>query len=140
VFRNGFVEVSNAKTLATREMPGVGPVNQIHQPHFDEIIIGTVDSILSCQQQLGLAPPTGVMLSLLRARGCRIWYTHYQEWSGDPIERDEIICPELVIEQRPGDQKALARLLKPMLDTVWNACGHPRSWNFNPAGEWTGGT
>ncbi|MBU7009184.1 MAG: hypothetical protein HXS46_00730 [Theionarchaea archaeon] len=48
------------------------------------------------------------------------------------IDRDVLALPEIMIE----NYDIIARdILKPCFDSIWNACGFPRSLNYNEAGE-----
>ena len=50
-----------------------------------------------------------------------------------PIDREILVLPDIVIEDYPD---CIASTLKPVFDTIWNACGFPRSLNYNDEGEW----
>ena len=47
--------------------------------------------------------------------------------------RDILLLPEIVIEDYEVSAKDI---LRPCFDSIWNACGFPRSLNYNDAGEW----
>ena len=52
---------------------------------------------------------------------------------GVAIDRETLILPETWVEDwdtPPG------KILKPMFDLVWNACGYPASRNFDSEGNW----
>ena len=49
------------------------------------------------------------------------------------IDRDILVLPEVFMENY-DDQPA--SILKPCFDSIWNACGFPRSFNYNDEGEW----
>ena len=50
-----------------------------------------------------------------------------------PIDRDVVLIPEIIIEEYDLNSP---QLLKPILDSVWNACGFERSLNYTKDGEW----
>ncbi len=60
-----------------------------------------------------------------------------ESWVGEvyTIDRDILLLPEIAIERY--DVRA-ENLLRHCFDSVWNACGFPRSLNYDDAGEWVG--
>ena len=50
-----------------------------------------------------------------------------------PIDRDVAILPEV---QVGSFDEEVPTAMKPIFDAVWNACGHPRSYNFTENGTW----
>lgn len=53
--------------------------------------------------------------------------------SGNVIGEATLIIPETVVEDL---EIAPGKILKPMFDLVWNACGYPASRNFDSEGNW----
>ncbi len=54
---------------------------------------------------------------------------------GNQIREENLILPEKVVEsldESPG------KILKPLFDLVWNACGYAKSKNFDDQGNWIG--
>lgn len=52
---------------------------------------------------------------------------------GHQIIEDNLILPEILVEsfsEPPG------KILRPLFDLVWNACGFPKSKNFDDKGNW----
>ena len=49
------------------------------------------------------------------------------------IDRDILQLPEVIIESY--DVRA-ADVLKPFFDSIWNACGFKKSFNYNDNDEW----
>lgn len=50
-----------------------------------------------------------------------------------PIDRDIILIPEIIIEDYEFNPP---QLFKPTIDSIWNACGFERSFNYIKDGEW----
>jgi hypothetical protein len=51
------------------------------------------------------------------------------------IDRDVLLLPEIIVqnyEVRAED------VLKTAFDSIWNACGLPRSLNYDANGNWVG--
>jgi hypothetical protein len=53
------------------------------------------------------------------------------------VDRDALVVPEVRVESLEQDRLAVERLLKPLLDAVWNAWGFPHSLNYDESGHWT---
>lgn len=75
-----------------------------------------------------------VALTLLKTCGLRMGVDSlgFPE-PGPPITSDTIVLPETVVEvlsTPPG------RILKPLFDLIWNACGFRSSRNFDSEGNW----
>jgi hypothetical protein len=70
-----------------------------------------------------------VALSLIGTRGLKM--SGVEE--GYPIPVDRLILPEAIVQEF---STPVGKILKPMLDLVWNACGQPASENFDADGNW----
>jgi len=55
--------------------------------------------------------------------------------SGKPIDRDVLLLPEVSVEEPVLN---VGGLLRPALDTIWQACGYPRSFGFDENGQRVG--
>jgi hypothetical protein len=53
-----------------------------------------------------------------------------------PIDRDELIFPEVVAD---GYEADIPTLIKPTFDALWNAAGWPRSLSYDANGRWIAG-
>ena len=69
----------------------------------------------------------------MKARGLKMGVDTRGFEMGEPIDKDTIILPESVVENL---SIPVGKVLKPVFDLVWNACGFPRSENFDPEGNW----
>lgn len=77
-----------------------------------------------------------VMLSLIGVRGYRMTVPPAAFDEGEPIDRDDLVVPEILVEEYETDPRSVASLLRPAFDAVWTACGYPRSPNYDPDGRW----
>jgi hypothetical protein len=87
------------------------------------------------QKELGVEPPLFIMLSLLGVRGYTMGIrgqSYYDEYR--PIDRDDLIVPEAIIESLDDD---IDKVMRKVFDRVWNSAGWPRSPNFDENGKWT---
>jgi hypothetical protein len=70
-------------------------------------------------------------------KGYSMIYRRYVTRESASIDRDVLFLPEVVVESY--DVKAES-ILKPIFDSVWNACGFPRSLHYDKNGDWIGQT
>jgi hypothetical protein len=50
-----------------------------------------------------------------------------------PIEQNSVILPETLVEDF---SMPVTKILRPLFDLVWNACGYPGSENFDSGDNW----
>lgn len=129
LFRSGTVEVVDGVTLdlvyeGTRIIPCVAYEQRVHEylPYCFQLI-----------KEMGMNPPVVVALTLINVKGSQMSRGPFERGEWSAIDRDHLILPETIVEtfdEKPG------KVLKPMFDLVWNACGYPKSKNFDDEGNW----
>lgn len=134
IFRNGVLEVvlngikyqmpdSESKTwcLRTRTIePGlVGAL-----PRYGEFF-----------EQAGISPPIWCFLTLTGVEGVFVWHPDDNYERRPPIERSDLLLPDIQIDDLGADA---ADILRPLFDMIWNSAGWPRSLNFDEKGNWVG--
>lgn len=128
VYRTGVIEAVNSSGLV------VPNERLIPSFTYEDVIVRYLPFCLKALQELGFAPPIVVALTLVNVRGLRMSRDARHEMdTGSPIDRDILVLPETIVEDlaTPAD-----KILKPLLDLVWNACGYPESQNFDANGNW----
>jgi hypothetical protein len=129
VFRNGIIEAVSASLIGSG-----GEERWIPSITYETEILQALPRFLSVQQQLGVEPPLFIMLSLLGVAGyVMATETAFWQIEAQPIDRDTLLMPEVMVERFDVDP---AEAMKPIFDTIWNACGWPRSMNYNEEGRW----
>jgi hypothetical protein len=130
LFRNGIIEIVEGLLLK----PDNGKL-WIPSIAYEREIIGALNESLDTLKSLDIELPIFVFLTLIGVRGYKMMYLKYQlvESESAPIDRDILLLPEVLIESY--DVKS-ERILKPIFDSVWNACGFPKSLNYDKNGEW----
>lgn len=129
LFRNGIIEAAIFGGLGDgRKM--------IASQTYEERIISALRSYFPAMEELGIASPAYLFLSLFGVKD----YTLAAGKNGDRsqwnhAERDNILLPEIAVEQWTDDP---AIIMQPAFDMVWNAFGFARSFNYNDAGQWVG--
>ena len=122
IFRNGAIEVVDANLIRVSRGKSIIPGRR-----WEEALTKQLPSYFEKQRQLGIQPPVFVMLSVLYVKGYSMLGSDSVapfEMSGSPIDRDMLICREIMVENFAN---APAQLMKPAFDGVWNAAGFPRS-------------
>ncbi len=135
LFRSGAIEVADAWAVADK---GKGTPDTIPSVAFERYLLEALPGHLALQEKLGVDPPVLVMLSLIGVGGYRMTVSPSAFDEGEPIDRDDLVFPEILLEEYETDPRSVASLLRPALDAVWNACGYPRSPNYDPDGRWRG--
>lgn len=87
--------------------------------------------IFEIQKELGVNVPIVVALTLTRTKN--LARDIYSFGGGHPIKEEHLILPESVVEDL---NVPLSKVLKPMFDLIWNACGFLKSKNFDDEGNW----
>lgn len=105
---------------------------------FERYVFRALAGHLALQEKLGVDPPVLVMLTLIGVRGYRMTVSAPDFEAGVPIDRDDLVVPEIPFEGYETDPQAVAARMRPAFDAVWNACGFPRSPNYGPDGLWQG--
>jgi hypothetical protein len=119
VFRNGCVEsVSCGLLEGTSQYPW--PI--FYGGNVEEALIESTQEYLDLIRRCSVSPPIVLMVSLLGVKGYRILIApnHIGNHSAHAIDRDDLILPDLVLEEFPDD---LGRDLRPVFDVIWNSGG-----------------
>ncbi len=128
-FRKGMIEAVNGSMLEPYKeelkIPSVG---------YEEELIKYLASYLSFLQKLNVEPPIFVFLTLLGVKGYSMAVSgRFPFAEHHTIDRDILQLPEAIIENY--DVRA-QDVLRPCFDSIWNACGFQRDFNYNDANEW----
>jgi hypothetical protein len=127
VFRNGVLESVEGLLLDDGKIPCIA---------YEKELLDVLSQYFSIGKRIGVDPPSLVMLSLLGVRG----YTMAtgQPFSGEDrhqIDRQDLLAPPAIIEDYQCDPP---EVMRPAFDSIWNACGYPRSLNYDKSGKWVG--
>ncbi|MGD2249788.1 MAG: ATP-binding protein [Candidatus Methanofastidiosia archaeon] len=130
LFRNGIIEAVEGRLLMDREEPIIPSVA------YEEELIRSLPQYLALLKSLSVELPIFIFLTLVNVEGYKMATYRWKQIFEDvcPIDRDILILPEVIIEKY--DSKA-EDILKPCFDSIWNACGFPKSWNYNEDGKWS---
>lgn len=125
LFRSGTLEAADAMILSPVED---GPI--IPSTLFEEALLKATESYLDLLSHLGVEGPVFVTLSLLGVKDYQMAYRSIASSRIRPVDRDDLIIPEVMVHSPRLDREAVERLMRPVLDQVWNACGYAGSPNY----------
>jgi Schlafen, AlbA_2 len=131
LFRNGTVEAVEAYWLNVSV--GHGGTRTIPYAAVERDLMEYLRRSFEIQKELGVNPPIVVALSLIGTRGLTMASDAFSYNRGYAITEDDLILPESMVEsfdEPPG------KILKPIFDLIWNACGFAKSKNFDDRGNW----
>lgn len=134
LYRNGIIEFVEMSLLKWGREHGL----KIPSVDFEKEVIEAVRTSVATLRSMEVPSPLLILLTLVKVKGYSIGEGNIYNFDGGghPIDRDVLALPELVIENYDEDT---GQVLKPVFDSLWNACGHPGSRNYNDKGEWTEG-
>lgn len=133
LFRNGAIEAVKVRVMSDN----TGSLT-IPSLAFDSHIMSILPKYLSALQQLEVAPPIVVMLTLQGVRGARLAIKqNFFHDSPPPLDRNVLELPEVVIE-RFGTPEEYQKAVRPAFDALWNSAGYVRSQYFDDDGRWVG--
>jgi Putative DNA-binding domain len=137
LFFNGVVESVLADLIrgtgGARPGNGVGGIASVA---YEQDVIQAITTYLKSYGELGIVPPISISMALLNCKGSYLYVSQRIFLSGTsmPIDRDAAILPDIVVERLDVD---VAQAMRPVFNAVWNACGYPRSFNYNEHGDWS---
>lgn len=121
--------------------PPAGPEGTIHAGRLEGEIIRNAGRNVRLLERLGVPPPFVLFVTVVGCEGAALADAYPLpppvEWT---IDRDVLALPEVVLSEVPpalyDDDHALAQLLRPVFDALWNAAGLRESGNYTAEGEW----
>ncbi len=131
LFKSGIVEAVDAAILSdNRGDSGL----TLHSVIFESVMMEGMKDYCEVLKTLGVDLPAYIFLSLLNVRHYRLQPKNVYLGGGSPIDRDHLFVPEGIIERYDIPPKDI---LRPCFDSIWNACGFARSFNYDNTGKWS---
>jgi hypothetical protein len=127
-YRNGIIESVEGKFLIDEDAKCIPLVK------FEENLIKSVDNYLKVLKDLNINPPILVQISIANIKNCsRCISSHFSGEKPTEIHKDIIQLPEAIIQNYDimGEM-----VLHNALDALSNACGLPKSSNYDDKGHW----
>jgi hypothetical protein len=99
---------------------------------YEKSVVNDVSVYLKGFRSLSIRTPIWAFLTLTGVEGAFIHPGQFYVNVLDPIDRDILHLPEVVIEDL---NQSPAELFRPAFDLIWNAAGLPRSLHFDEHGK-----
>lgn len=135
VYRNRTLEAVTTSLLGGNDSESTEERKYIPVEMFEQEVISSLEEYFKLFENLNANPPFVLMLTLIGVKGLILWVSQNWRHHQNPIDRDLLILPDILLEDFNGDAQ---KILQPLFDMVWQACGWERSMNFNENGKWVG--
>lgn len=129
LYRTGVIEAVQGNILS-HDYEGQPVIPSIS---FERHIFDYLRFCFAVLQKIGSGAPLAVALTLLKTHGLTMGVDTRGFELGSPIDASTIVLPETVVEDL---STPAGKILKSLFDLVWNACGYPKSENFDAEGNW----
>lgn len=88
------------------------------------LLVGGCRMYLRVAESLAIRPPYAVAVAILGAKGRYLHFGEsFPEWGEPSVATDDaLVIPDVVLNEVPVDP---GRVLRPVLDMIWQAFGHP---------------
>jgi hypothetical protein len=129
LYRTGVIESVQGNILA-HDYKGHAVIPSIAFEHY---VVQYLPLCFQLLKKIGSGAPAVVALTLLKTRGLTMGVDTHGFELGYPITSDTVVLPDALVEDL---SMPVGKILKPLFDLVWNACGYPSSENFDPDGNW----
>lgn len=103
---------------------------------YEREVVKTAMKYLSGLKKFGINSHVFFFLSLIDMKGFSLGVGNSFFDQGEALDRDLVLVPEVMFDAQPT---GLPAALRPAFDTVWNAFGYERSFNYDEAGNWRHG-
>ena len=129
LYRNGIIEAVNSYLLWSESDEKIIPITAV-----ERVLIEAVQRYFEVYRKFNIETPVFLFLTLIEVKD----YVFPKDrklsiYEIFPIDRDIIQIPEIFIEDYNFNPP---QLLKPIFDSIWNACGFERSFNYTIDGVW----
>lgn len=127
IYRNGVIEA--ALDSIAHEHDGNAFLSA---GFYERTLLSDLPKYLEGYRRLLVRTPIWAFLTLMGVKGATIRSGDHFMGSHDPIDRDVLQLPEIVIE---SFDQSIIDLLRPSFDLIWNAAGYPYSMSFDSQGR-----
>jgi hypothetical protein len=129
LYRTGVIEAVQGSVLAS-EYKGKTLIPSVA---YERYVLNYLPDCFRALQQIGANVPVAVALTLIGTRGLEMAVDRFDFEVAYPIKENMLILPEVIVQEFSTPH---GKILKPMFDLVWNACGLANSRNFDAEGNW----
>jgi hypothetical protein len=100
---------------------------------YERYVVEYLPHCFQVLNQLGATTPVAISLTLIGTSGLWMAVDEHGFERGYPIRENILALPESVVHDF---SISVGKILKPLFDLVWNACGFASSKNFDAEGKW----
>ena len=141
LFRNGIIETVGDRGLTFENKFSETTTSKfVRMTYYEKALIEIFPKLITLQRVLGVDAPILLMASLLGVKGYlndfQSRFHQYQQYQSGPIDKNDLIVPEVIVEGNDFTHESAATLLRPVFDTLWNACGWEACPNYDVQGVW----
>lgn len=131
LFNNGIIEAAEGRYLDPRLNNGN---LKIRGTAYEIQLMKSLTLYLSALKELNVELPIFIFLTFVGVKGyfMSVGQGMFEERGEYEIDRDILLLPEVIVENYDTAPEVI---LKPCFDAMWNACGFPRSPNYDDAGK-----
>jgi hypothetical protein len=130
LFKNGMIEATDASILQPW-----GDRRTIPSSLFESRLIESLSTYLTLMKELSVELPAFVFVSLLDVKKYAMAIPRAVSFLSPVIDREDLLLPEAIAQSYETEA---ADILHPCFDSLWNACGYPRSLKYDANGVWIG--
>lgn len=136
IFFDGTIEAVYANVLRNKrgEIPQKEHTAFIASKFYEGAVVRAITGYFKEYRTLGIEAPLIISMALLGCKGAYMWTDFASGLDSHPIDRDVVLLPEVTADSLDEE---VPSIMKPIFDSVWNACGYPRSYNYTENGTWT---
>ena len=134
LYRSGIIESVDAYSLSENDQC---PESLFADEGYEPRCKSALGKYFELLQSLKIPAPCFVFFSLLNVKGCSVYVSPENERIDRKfkIEEDHLTAPEFLVREYTEDAGIV---LKSAFNSVWNACGHSGSSNYDENGKWCG--
>jgi hypothetical protein len=127
VFRTGTIEFVTSSLVRGQD--------EINAQTLEAMIVKSTYKVTDALHKCGSEPPLAVMASLIGVKG-RTFISGFQPFpERSVIDRDQLHCAEVILEDVPSGHPDCAVKLRQILDQLANAAGRQSSASFDQSGN-----
>ncbi len=130
MFRSGIIESVTVETASKDKSRKMIPSTTLEIE-----LMRIVGSYLTGLKNLDVPNPAIVTAAFLEIAGYELAVPfRFSNPNHPTIDRDELIFPDILVEDFAGDMRFV---LRPLFDALWNAGGYESCMNYDSTGNWT---
>ena len=130
LFNNGIIEAVDGLLIDIIESEG----KELPMRYLEFRLINIVEQYFKGLKELNIQLPIYLFMTFVGVKGYNIPLTLYKlpQRESEKIDRNDLILPGVKLNHHDDE---IDKLLKPIFDSIWNACGMPYSLDFDDKGK-----